>query len=66
MPVAEQRSAPRYQLLTGSKVYLIHLVTPLKHARHYLGFSEDLFKRLQKHRTGQGAAFMKAIAEDLK
>ena len=54
-------SLPQDRPLSGNKVYLIHLDKPLKHARHYLGFSEDLFKRLQKHRTGQGAAFMKAI-----
>ena len=48
----------------GSKVYLIHFDKPLHHARHYLGFSEDLPGRIQKHRNGQGAAFMKAIAKE--
>ncbi len=57
-------SLPQERPLSGSKVYLIHLDTPLKHARHYLGFSEDLLKRLQRHHTGQGAAFMKAIAKE--
>src|SRR6266567_6741267 len=54
-------SLPQDKPLEGSKVYLIHLDKPLNHARHYLGFSEDLFKRLQQHRNGQGAAFMRAI-----
>ncbi len=58
-----ESSLPQERPLSGSKVYLIHLDTPLKHARHYLGFSEDLPKRLQKHRTGQGAVFMKAISK---
>ncbi len=48
----------------GSKVYLIHLDKPLHHARHYVGFSEDLPGRIQKHHNGQGAAFMKAIAKE--
>ncbi len=48
----------------GSKVYLIHFDKPLHHARHYVGFSEDLPGRIQKHRNGQGAAFMKAIAKE--
>jgi len=59
-----ESSLPQDKPLSGSKVYLIHLNTPLKHAKHYLGFSEDLPKRLQRHRTGQGAAFMKAISKE--
>lgn len=56
-----ESSLPQDKPLSGSKVYLIHLEKPLRHARHYLGFSEDLPKRIQKQRTGQGAAFMRAI-----
>ena len=48
----------------GSKVYLIHFDKPLHHARHYLGFSEDLLGRIQKHRNGQSAEFMRAIAKE--
>ncbi len=58
-----ESSLPQDRPLSGSKVYLIHLDTPLKHARHYLGFSEDLHGRVQKHRAGQGAAFMRAISK---
>src|SRR5437588_8669062 len=57
-------SLPQEIPLSGSKVYLIHLDTPLKHARHYVGFSEDLPSRMQKHRNGQGAAFMKAVEKE--
>ena len=57
-------SLPQDRPLSGSKVYLIHLDKPLKHARHYLGFSEDLPERVKKHRTGQGAAFMRAISKE--
>ncbi len=58
-----ESSLPQDRPLTGSKVYLIHLDKPLKHARHYLGYSEALPERVQKHRTGQGAAFMRAISK---
>ena len=45
----------------GSKVYLIHFDTPLKHAKHYLGYSKnDVRGRVQQHRTGQGARLMEA------
>lgn len=59
-----ESSLPQDKPLSGNKVYLIHLDKPLKHARHYVGFSEDLPGRLQKHRNGQGATFMKAIAKE--
>jgi hypothetical protein len=56
-------SLPQDVPLSGNKVYLIHFDKPLCHARHYLGFSEDLPGRIQKHRNGQSAAFMKAISK---
>ncbi len=59
-----ESSLPENRPLTGSKVYLIHFDKPLHHAKHYLGFSEDLPGRIQKHRNGQGAAFMRAIAKE--
>lgn len=46
----------------GSKVYLIHFDTPLKHAKHYLGYSKNnVRERVQKHRTGKGARLMDAV-----
>ena len=33
-------------------VYLLHFERPYHHARHYLGFTEDLDTRLEAHRTG--------------
>ncbi len=56
-------SLPR-DIPPGSKVYLIHFEKPFHHARHYVGFSEDLPGRIRKHRNGQGAAFMKAIGKE--
>ena len=48
--------------LTGT-IYLIHLQTPYKHARHYLGFSTHLKARLDHHRNGTGARFMQVVTE---
>ena len=59
-----EASLPQHIDLTGKKVYLIHLDTPLKHAKHYLGFSEAVQERLQQHRSGRGSAFMRAIAKE--
>jgi predicted GIY-YIG superfamily endonuclease len=47
---------------TGT-VYLIHLDTPYKHARHYTGWTTDLDARLQAHRNGQGARLMQVITQ---
>lgn len=44
-------------------IYLIHLDTPYKHARHYLGFSTHLKARLDHHRNGSGARFMQVVTE---
>jgi len=47
---------------TGT-VYLIHLDTPYKHARHYTGWTTDLPARLQAHREGRGARLMEVITK---
>ena len=39
--------------MTG--VYLIHFAPAYKHAKHYLGYAEDIDARLQAHRDGHGA-----------
>lgn len=45
-------------------VYLIHFATPLKHARHYIGYtSHGLKERIERHRAGQGARLMQVITE---
>jgi predicted GIY-YIG superfamily endonuclease len=44
-------------------IYLLHLQTPYKHARHYLGFSTHLKARLEHHRNGTGARFMQVVTE---
>jgi predicted GIY-YIG superfamily endonuclease len=42
-------------------VYLIHLDTPYRHARHYTGWTTDLDARLEAHRDGRGARLMEVI-----
>jgi len=44
-------------------VYLICFQNHFKHARHYLGFAKnDVEKRLEKHRKGQGSKLLRAVA----
>lgn len=45
-------------------VYLIHFERPYHHARHYLGFTTSLEKRLDQHRFGKaGSHLMRVINE---
>lgn len=44
-------------------VYLLHFSENYHHARHYLGFSEDLPARLEAHRNGRGARLIEVITE---
>lgn len=44
-------------------VYLIHFDKPYKHARHYLGCTDNLSERLRAHRAGNGARLMEVIAQ---
>ena len=37
-------------------IYLLHFEPPYRHARHYLGFTDnDVEQRLAEHRAGRGA-----------
>ena len=42
-------------------LYLIHFEAKYEHAQHYLGLSNDVKRRLEEHRTGQGNPLMKAV-----
>ncbi len=46
-----------------SGVYLIHFAEPYKHAKHYLGSSDDLSRRLDQHHNGTGARLMQVVRE---
>lgn len=39
-------------------VYLIHFHSKLHHAQHYLGWTNDLERRVQEHRDGAGSRLM--------
>ncbi len=39
-------------------VYLIHLSHPYRHARHYLGWTQNLEHRLAEHRAGRGSPLL--------
>lgn len=41
-------------------VYILHLSKPLKHAKHYIGFSEQVKRRVVHHRSGRGSKFTAA------
>jgi predicted GIY-YIG superfamily endonuclease len=42
-------------------VYIIHFLEPLKHAYHYIGWSNDIDGRMKKHREGDGARIVSAV-----
>lgn len=48
---------------SGGTVYLLHLDPPLKHARHYTGWTSNLDQRLDAHRKGRGARLMEVVKE---
>lgn len=43
-------------------VYLLHFSRPVRHARHYLGWTvrEDANARFQRHASGQGSGLVRA------
>lgn len=47
--------------MTGH-VYLIHFREPYKHARHYLGWTSQMGRRMRHHRTGSGSRLMAAVS----
>lgn len=44
-------------------VYLIHIDPPLAHAKHYLGSTIDVTKRMRQHVTGNGNPLLKAAVD---
>jgi predicted GIY-YIG superfamily endonuclease len=44
-------------------VYLLHFDRPYKHARHYIGWAEDLAARLAQHGTKAGARLLQVLRE---
>lgn len=44
-------------------VYLLHFNQPFKHARHYVGFTDNLDRRLNEHKQGKSARLMEVIKQ---
>jgi predicted GIY-YIG superfamily endonuclease len=42
-------------------IYMLHFDQPYKHARHYVGWTDDLFDRLDHHANGTGARLVAVI-----
>src|SRR5262249_51267783 len=42
-------------------VYLIHFSEAYRHAKHYMGFTDDLDGRLERHASGQGARLLAVL-----
>jgi predicted GIY-YIG superfamily endonuclease len=41
-------------------IYLLHLDPAFRHARHYLGSTDDVERRLLEHMTGRGSPLVRA------
>ena len=44
-------------------VYLLHFATSYRHARHYVGYTQDLDQRLSDHSAGRGARLLAVVRE---
>ena len=44
-------------------IYMLHFSQPYKHARHYVGWTEDLLDRLDQHAAGHGARLVAVITQ---
>jgi len=42
-------------------VYLIHFDKPYKHAQHYIGFTNNLDARVDRHKKKNGSKLLKAV-----
>ncbi len=53
----------KWDLYSGPVVYLIHLHQPLRHARHYVGWTRDLAARMNTHARGtsDSSHYMRAV-----
>jgi hypothetical protein len=53
----------RKSLAHSTTVYLIHFNKAYRHARHYIGFTTNLDKRITDHLCGMGARLMEVITD---
>lgn len=58
-----KKSKPGSGVTEMGCVYLIHFDEPLKHARHYLGYSRNVVQRFESHIKGRGARLLEVLNE---
>lgn len=44
-------------------VYLLHFKEPISHAKHYIGWTNDLVGRIMEHSEGRGARITQVLKE---
>lgn len=44
-------------------IYLLHFDQPLAHAKHYIGWTDNLPQRIQDHASGNGARLMQVLRD---
>lgn len=42
-------------------IYLIHFEKPFKRAKHYMGWTDNIPKRLARHKAGHGSRLLRAV-----
>jgi len=47
--------------MTG--VYLIHFEKPFEHARHYLGYADNIERRFKLHQKGRAARLTQVVTQ---
>ena len=45
-------------------VYLVHFGRKLKHAQHYIGYTNNLLSRIRRHVRGDGSKLFKAFIDN--
>ena len=58
---------PKWDEIDGvSGVYVIHLEQPLGHARHYIGYADNIARRVQEHLDCRGGRLLcAAVRKDI-
>src|ERR671938_1499441 len=59
-PLSNEPAGPTASVPAITGCYLICLDEPYFHARHYVGFSDDIPARIATHRKGQGSPLLAA------
>lgn len=56
--------APEHAEGVAGTVYLLHFSRAYRHARHYLGWTQDLDRRVAEHLAGTGSPLVAAAVAD--